>query len=131
MPRRINLPSAISALFVGSIEPTSADISILDCVVVRLPRSASTLLNVRVVASHIEYISLSTAKLPSEIDEYMEVNSPISVSLSSHDTLSSKCRQMVANCKRVECSALGIGEECSSDILEDETRHGKFGLLAK
>lgn len=102
MPRSINLPRAISALFVGSLEPPCNNVSILDCVVVRLPRSASTLLDVRVIASHIEYISLSTAKLPSEINEYVEVNSAISVSLSSHDTFSTKVREMVANRKRVE-----------------------------
>lgn len=131
MPRRINLPRAISALFVGSLEPTCHNVSIFDCVVVRLPRSAATLCDVRVIASHIEYISFSTAKLPSEIDEYVEMNSSISMSLSAHDTFSTKVCEMVANRSRVECSALGIGEECSSDIFEDECRHEEEVLLAK
>lgn len=90
MPRSISLPKAISARPLWALEPTGTDVSILDSVVVRRPRSVSNAFDVRVIASHIEYISLSTAKLPSEIDEYVEVNSLISVSLSSHDAFSAK-----------------------------------------
>lgn len=123
MPRIISRPRAISALLGWALEPSGANVSILASVVVRLPRSTANACDVRVTASHIEYISFSTAKDPSEIDENVEVNSAISVSLSSHDTFSTKVREMVANRKRVECSALGIGDECASDILEDERCH--------
>lgn len=123
MPCMINLPIAVSALLVWPLESSCANIPIFDRVIIHLPWSTSTLLDVRVAASHIEYVSLSTAKLPSEIDEYMQVNSSISVKLSSHDAFSVKRRDMVANLKRVERTALGIGEEESSDILDDELSH--------
>lgn len=41
----------------------------------------------------------------------MEMNSPVSVILSSNDALSSQRSKMIVNSERVEVVTLGVGEE--------------------
>jgi len=64
-----------------------------------------------VAASHIENISLSTAELSAEIDESVQMNSSISVQLSSNDALSSMRCEHVDNTPRIEISTLGVCDE--------------------
>jgi len=69
-----------------------------------------------VITENIEYISLSTSKLPSEIAEDVEMSSFISVFFSGDDTLASQVRNAVHNGETVEVSTLGVGEEDISGI---------------
>lgn len=120
-PERIRIEICISA---RSSKPACDNISILASVVESLAWSAANRLDVWVLASHIEYISLSRRKESSEISEYVEMNSPISVIFSANDTLSSQRSKHVHNCPVIKVvSGLSVGEEDISTILEVETWH--------
>ncbi|AGS12484.1 putative V3 protein [Hypericum japonicum associated circular DNA virus] len=72
------------------LQPSCDNISILDCVVVSLRRCSFNRCKVWVPTVHIEYVSLSTSKLPSEVREHVKMKSSILVMLSSNDTFSSQ-----------------------------------------
>lgn len=121
IPERIRIEICISA---RSSKPARDNVSILASVVVSLDWSATNRLDVWVLASHIEYISFSRRKESSEISEYMEMNSPISMIFSANDTLSSQRSKQVHNCPIIKVgSCLGVGEEDIAPILEVKTWH--------
>lgn len=67
-------------------------------------------------AAHIEYISLSTSKLPSEVDKHVKVNSSSNVMLSCNDALRSQACKEVVNCPFVKVATLRVGNEKVSGI---------------
>lgn len=68
------------------------------------------MLDVWVPTVHIENISLSTSKLPSEVDEHVEMKSKISVQLSRNDAFSSQSSKAVKHGPLGQVTAL-----CESD----------------
>ncbi len=82
-------------------------------------------------ACHIEYINLSASELPSEINEYMEVNSSICVQFAPNDALGCQSRKMTNNLMWVEVSTLAVRNEgiaCVDNELRHEVRQKSRGV---
>lgn len=110
-PRIPILRNSFCARLLGSFEAPAYDITILDRIVVTSPWSSIRLFDVWVTTVDIKDISPSAAELPSEIDEAMEMNTPILVYFSADDALSSQSRKVVHNPESIEGIALAVRDE--------------------
>jgi len=110
------LLNSFCARLIGSFEPPTNDVTILDRIIVASPRSSKRSLDVRVTTVDIKDISSSACELPSEIDEAMEMKTSILVYFSADDALSSQSRKVVHNPESIEIPALSVGEESIASL---------------
>lgn len=65
---------------------------------------------------YIEYISLSTSKLPSEVNKHVEMKAEILVDFSCDDALSSQSTKELKHIPLGQVAALSVGNEEVSGI---------------
>ena len=88
------------------------------------------------VPSHIEHTSVAASEFSAEIDESVEMNSSVSVSLSCHDALCSKFSTFVDNLERIETLALSVSKEgvtkleLHADIMRESRGPLLFNVIA-
>jgi len=110
-PRIPILRNSFCARLLGSFESPAHDVTILDRIVVTCPWSSVRADDVWVTTVDIKDISSSASELPSEIDEAMEMKTPICVYFSADDALRSQSRKEVHNPESIEVIALRVSDE--------------------
>jgi len=93
------------------VESSSNHVAILDRIVEHFLRCSTARRNVRVAAVNIEESLISYVKSASKVNESVEMNTSISVILSSNETLSWYLCKMAADQLGIQVAALGIGEK--------------------